>query len=320
MPASYRYFFTGIFMSEDHTTKNRLRTINQKLVVLFLGFISRLPFWLLYLISGFFYFLVEHVINYRSKVIDENLKFSFPDKSSEERLLLRKRFYRHFCDMMLEAVKLHHISEKQLQKRLSVKNIEVLEDACERNKGVILLAMHHNNWEWGAAIQRYLKPTILMVFNRMRNNAPMDDFLLKTREQWGGEGVATVNSLRRVLSYVKANKPFILWLAADQSAKEGAHYWTSFLNREAPFFAGPIKLAQKLNQPLIFQSTRKVGRGKYEIEFDLLIEKPAKVNEGEILRMYVEKMEEIIHDQPEYYLWSHRRWKHKRPEGVELMV
>lgn len=307
-------------MEDKHTLKNRARTINQNLVVFLLRLLSHIPFWVLYLKADFFYFLVEHVIKYRRKVIDENLRFAFPDKNDEERKLLRRKFYSHFCDMMLEAVKLHSLSDKQLEKRLTVKNIEVLENAADGNSGVILLAMHHNNWEWGAAIQQYLKPTVLMVYNRMRNNAPMDNFLLKTREKWGGEGVPTVNTVRRVLFYAKKNKPYILWLAADQSASEGTHYWTDFLNREAPFFSGPIKLAQKLNQPLIFQSTRKVSRGKYEIEFDMLIEEPAKVSEGEILRVYVNKMEEIIRNQPEYYLWSHRRWKHKRPKGVSLTV
>jgi len=307
-------------MGKKHSKNSYLRTLNQKLVVLLLRMVSRSPFWLLYGLSDLFYLLVEYVIKYRRKVIDENLSFAFPDKSAGERTVLRKKFYRHFCDMMFEAVKLHHISDKQLEKRLTVKNLEVLTNLPESKKGAVLLAMHHNNWEWGSAVAKYLEPTLLMVYNRMRDNAPMDKFLLQTREQWGGEGVVTLNVIRRVFTYIKQNKRFLLWLAADQSAKEGTHYWTYFLNREAPFFLGPVKLAQRLNQPLIFHSTRKISRGKYEIEFELMFEEPAKVEERDILLAYVHKMEAIIHDQPEFYLWSHRRWKHKRPEGVDMMI
>lgn len=290
------------------------------MVVLLLRMVSHSPFWLLYGISDLFYLLVENVIRYRRKVIDENLRFAFPEKSEAERTHLRKKFYRHFCDMMFEAVKLHHISDKQLKKRLTVKNLEVLSGIPESKKGAVLLAMHHSNWEWGSAVANYLEPTLLMVYNPMRNNDPMDKFLLQTRQQWGGEGVVTRNVIRRVFSYIKQNKRFFLWLAADQSAKKGTHYWTIFLNREAPFFLGPVKLARKLNQPLIFQSTRKVSRGKYEIDFELLFDEPAKASEREVLRAYVKKMEAIIYDQPEHYLWSHRRWKHKRPEGADLMI
>jgi len=307
-------------MRNNRSIKQRLRTINQKVIVALLKVISFFPFWLLYLLSDVFYFLVAHVVGYRQKVIDENLRYSFPEKNEKERAVLRKKYYRHFCDLTFESLKMYSMSRELMDKRLSYRNVEVLNAPLPLEKGLIVLSMHYNNWEWGSSVQNLLKARLLMVYNRMRDNEPFDNFLLKSREKWGGEAVAMSNVARISLDYKRKNQPALLWLAADQSAPQGAQFWMKFLNREAPFFAGPVKLAQKLNQPLFFHRTRKLSRGKYEIDFTLLFEEPAKVDTHEILRAYVNKMEEVIREEPEYYLWSHRRWKHIRPEGVELIV
>ena len=306
-------------MTNKREKKQTLRTIGQRLVVFLLKMFSFLPFWLLYLISDVLYLLMVYVIGYRRKVIDENIRYSFPEKSKEELLLLRKKYYRHFCDLTIESIKLYTISEKEMNKRFFYRNNEVLRAPLPSEKGLIVLAMHHNNWEWGSAIQKELKARVLMVYNKMRDNIPFDNFLLRAREKFGGKGVVMSSAARTAIDYKLRKKPAVLWLAADQSAPQGAQLWTIFMNREAPFFAGPVKLAQKLNQPLFFQRIRKISRGKYEMEFTLLFEEPAKIDATEILLTYKQKMEEVIREEPEYYLWSHRRWKHKRPEGTELI-
>lgn len=305
-------------MADNSRIKQTLRTVGQKFVVFLLKMFSFLPFWLLYLISDILYFVVTYVVRYRRNVIDENLFYSFPEKTESERALLRKKFYHHFCDMTLESLKMYSISESELDKRITFK-LEGMSPFLTGKSGIIVLAMHYNNWEWGSFFQKKVDTRILGVFNRMRDNIPFDEFLLKARSQWGGEGVVMSNAARTAITYKNNNEPVLLWLAADQSAPPNSQYWTIFMNREAPFFAGPVKLAKKLNQPVLFQKNRKISRGRYEVEFIPLFKDPSQVSSEVILKTYVEKMEEVIREAPEYYLWSHRRWKHKRPQNVSLI-
>jgi Kdo2-lipid IVA lauroyltransferase/acyltransferase len=288
-------------------------------VVLLLKFFAQLPLSFLYLISDLVCFLLRKVIKYRSAVIIDNLKHAFPEKTDKELLSIRDKFYHYLSDMFIESVKMYGISEKELSKRLIFKGLDVLNRYAEEGKSVIVLAYHHHNWEWESYIQKLSKHKILMVYNKMRNNRPMDDFLLKSREKWGGFGVQMGRAAKAMFDFQKQNVPTFLWLAADQSALPDQGMWARFFNREAAFYSGPEKIARKTNQPVFIQRVRRKARGKYEYEFTLLCEEPAKAAPNEILLIYIQRMEEGIKDDPEYYLWSHRRWKHKRPEHLQLL-
>ena len=287
--------------------------------VLLLKAIAMLPFWCLYFLSDVFYLLIKGIIKYRGEVIKANLKHAFPDKSDKEILLLRNKFYRYFCDVSLESIKLYHLSEKELEKRMKFSGTKELNDLAVKRNGAILLAFHYNNWEWSGALQQQLNCKLLMVYNKMRDNQPMDDFLQKAREKWGGEAVQMGRAAKVTFQYFSRKEPVVVGLIADQSALASSQTWAMFLNREAAFFSGPVKIAQKTNQPVFFQYAKRLGRGKYEYCYELLADEPAKINANEILLRYVEKMEEVIKTNPEYYLWSHKRWKHKRPEGTALI-
>ncbi len=291
-----------------------------KCVVLLLKGIALLPFGVLYSLSDLIFLLLKNMIRYRSAVIVENLQVSFPDKTDVEILQLRNRFYKHLADVFMESVKLHYMTPAQMQKRVRFVGVEEMNRFAQLGKGVIVLAYHHNNWEWGSYLQKLSEHRILMVYNKMRDNQPMDDFLLHSREKWGGRAVQMGRAAKVAFDEVKKGVPTLLWLVADQSALAELGSWAMFLNREAAFFTGPEKIARKTNQPVFFQKVRKVGRGKYEYEFSLMVEEPAKAAPNEILLTYIHKMEEAIREAPEYYLWSHRRWKHKRPEGVDLKI
>lgn len=293
------------------------KTLN-KLLAGFLILISHLPFWIIYGLSDFFYLLVRYVIKYRKKVILENLSYAFPEKPDDEIRTIAGKFYRHFCDLTLETIKLYSLSEKQVKKRIQYKGLEKIHTYFKEGKSIIVLAMHHNNWEWCSSVQLYLEHTVLMIYNPIRGNQAFEKFLLHSREKWGGICVPVHKSARTTFEFNRKGKPTALWLAADQTPKKTSHFWTIFLNREAPFFSGPEKIAKKTNQPVIFHRTKKVKRGYYEVEFSTLFENPAEVNEKDILLGYIKKMEEVIQQEPEFYLWSHRRWKHKRPEEINL--
>lgn len=295
-----------------------LKRMLNRLLVGILILIAYLPFWMIYGISDILYLLTRYGIKYRKKVIIENLTFAFPEKTKEEINSIAGKFYRHFCDLLLETIKLYNLSEKQVRKRIKIKGTNLLDDFYDERKSLIVLSMHHNNWEWCSTAQLNLKHLILMIYNPIRGNQAFEKFLLHAREKWGGICVPVHKSARTSFEFSRKGKPNILWLAADQTSGETSKFWTLFLNREAPFFSGPERIAKKTNQPLIFHRTKKVKRGYYEVEFILLVENPAEVKEKDILLAYIEKMEEIIRSEPEFYLWSHRRWKHKRPEGIQL--
>jgi KDO2-lipid IV(A) lauroyltransferase len=293
------------------------RTVNRILAGI-LKLISYLPFRIIYAISDFLYLLVRFVVKYRKKVIIENLSCAFPEKNEKEINQIAGKFYRHFCDLSLETIKLYSLRKKQITQRIHYKGIEQLDAHFEKGESIIVLAMHHNNWEWCSTVQLFIKHTVLMIYNPIRGNQALEKFLLQSREQWGGICTPVHKSARTTVDFYRRGTPAVLWLAADQTPKATSKFWTTFLNREAPFFSGPEKIAKRSGLPVYFHRTTKVGRGRYEVEFTPLFLQPKEEKEQNILLAYIRKMEEIIREEPEFYLWSHRRWKHKRPENIQL--
>lgn len=294
------------------------KALGNRILVIGLKFISILPFWVIYGISDFFYVIINHIVGYRKGVISDNLNHAFPNKKPAEIATIRNKFYRHFCDMWLETVKMHSMSKKSMQKRITFQGTEILEKYYNQGRSVVLLTVHHNNWEWNTAVQAGIKHQGLVIYNPLRGSSAMEEFIIQTRERWGAKCIPIHKSGREILKYNRDGKPTLAVLAADQTPRASSRFWTIFLNREAPFFSGPEKIAIRGNQPVVFGYASKIKRGYYNFKFEELISEPQQVNSNEILLRYVRKTEEIIHEEPAYYLWSHRRWKHKRPEGIEL--
>ncbi|PIF06182.1 MAG: lipid A biosynthesis acyltransferase [Draconibacterium sp.] len=294
------------------------RVLNKMGVGLLIG-LSHLPFWLLYRISDVLYLLLRFVVRYRYTVITTNLRNAFPEKTEREISTIRKKFYRHFCDLIVETIKLYSIPEKQLKKRIEFKGIESCNEYFNRDINLIAMATHHNNWEWVSNCQPLIKHLILIIYNPIRGNYALEKFMLTSRERWGGKCVPVHKTVRTLFRYNAESQKTALWLAADQTPPANAKFWTMFLNQETPFFSGPEKIAHKNNEPVFFQYVKKTGRGRYSVEFIPLCENPAETKPGDILLAYIRKTEEVIKKEPEYYLWSHRRWKHKRPEGTDLV-
>lgn len=293
------------------------KILNHILVGFLIG-LSFLPFWILYRLSDLMYLVIRFVVKYRYKVITQNLQNSFPGKSEKEITKIRNRFYRHFCDMFFESLKMYSITEKQIDKHIQFEGHKKSHEFFEQGKSVIILASHYNNWEWCSSVQKKVNHFILMIYNPIRGNYAMEKFLLHSREKWGGKCVPAHQTARSILSYNKKGRLTGAWLAADQTPPANSSFWTIFMNQETPFFSGPEKIAHATNQPILFQHVRKTGRGKYEANYSLLCENPQEMEQKDILLAYIRKTEEIIREEPAYYLWSHRRWKHKRPEGIEL--
>lgn len=289
-----------------------------RFVVLLCKLTARLPFWVIWGMADVFYVLLFYVVRYRRNVVHENLIRSFPEKSPEEIKKITKKFYHHLSDLGLETIKFNQMTEKQIDKRLKVHNLDIFEEYYNQGKSIVLLGQHHNNWEWSGSIQRYIKAQYLVVYNPVRKNKELEKFILQSRERFGAKSIPVNHSVRTALEFNNAKRPGALILAADQTPPANSQFWTTFLNQETAFFAGPMKIAIKTNQPVVLHHTRKVGRSKYEVFHYKLIENPGEVKPEEILMAYVLKLEEIIQSEPEYWLWSHRRWKHKRPAHISL--
>ena len=289
-----------------------------RFVVVLCKLTARLPFWVIYGMSDIFYVILYHIVRYRRNVVHKNLTLSFPEKSPEEIRKITKKFYHHLSDLGLETIKYHHMSEKEIDARLKIHNPEIFEEYYQRGQSVILLGMHHNNWEWCGSMQRFIKAQFSVVYNPVRKNKALERFILDNRERFGAKSVPVNLSAKAALEFNKAARPGVLILVGDQTPGLTAQFWTTFLNQETSFFAGPMKISVKTNQPVFFQHTRKTGRSRYEVFYHKLFENPAEADPDEILMAYINKMEEIIQAEPEYWLWSHRRWKHTRPANVEL--
>lgn len=293
------------------------RVLNHILVGLMIG-ISLLPFWVLYRLSDLMYLIIRFAVKYRYKVITQNLENAFPEKSEKEIATIRNRFYRHFCDMFFESLKMYSISEKQIDKHIQFVGHDKSREFYNHGKSLIILASHYNNWEWCSSVQMKVNHLVLMIYNPIRGNYAMEKFLLHSREKWGGKCIPVHQTARSIFSYNKKGQLTGAWLAADQTPPANSDFWTIFMNQETPFFSGPEKIAHATNQPIFFQHVKKTGRGKYVAEFTLLCENPQEMEQKDILLTYIRKTEEIIREEPAFYLWSHRRWKHKRPEGIKI--
>jgi Kdo2-lipid IVA lauroyltransferase/acyltransferase len=288
------------------------------LVVVLCKLTARFPFWIIFGLADIFYVFLYYIIRYRRKVVHENLVHSFPEKSQEEIKRITKKFYHHLCDLGLETIKFSRMTEKQIDDRLKVHGLDIYEEYYNQGKSLIVLGQHHNNWEWGGSMQRFIKAQFLVVYNPVRTNKKFEKFLLRTRERFGAQSIPVNHSVRTALAFNQNERHSALMLAADQTPPANSQFWTTFLNQETAFFAGPMKIAIKTNLPVILHHTRKVGRGRYEVFHYKLIENPVDVKPEDIMMAYVAKLEEIIKAEPEYWLWSHRRWKHKRPANIEL--
>ncbi|MGQ8336482.1 lysophospholipid acyltransferase family protein [Sunxiuqinia sp. A32] len=289
-----------------------MKKIGSHIGTLFLHLMALLPLRVLYLKANFLYFVTYYLIGYRKKVVFSNLQNSFPEKSKEEIKQIAKKFYHHLGDIMVESVKLKTMSIKTLKERMVVKNPELVNRYFDQGKSVIVLTMHYNNWEWQSILQQYLKHQCLMVYNPARNLI-FDAYINNMRKRFGSKLVSTKKILKTVLKSQRKNEPTLTWLCADQRPKANTRFWTTFLNQDAGFFPGPENLARHTNQVVLYQHIEKKSRGKYETHFEVLCENPKKVAADDILKSYVKKIDSIIKDKPEFYLWSHKRWKHKNP-------
>lgn len=279
----------------------------------FIYLISILPFPVLYLFSDFVFVLIYYVVGYRKKVVKQNLKNSFPEKSEKEILKLRRNFFRYLCDLFLETFKTLTISKESMIKHcvMNVASRTLLNKLYEEKKSVILVLGHLGNWEWGGNTFSIMCKQQLYVIYHPLENKHFNNLVIGMRTRFGTKLIEMKNTFRDMAA--KKNEINATAFIADQTPHPDNAYWTTFLNQDTPVFWGTEKIARKLNYPIVFINTKKIKRGHYEIFAEILCENPSSTSDGEISDMHTKKLEEEIRKNSEIWLWSHKRWKHKRP-------
>ena len=285
--------------------------------IILLKGVSYFPFALLYLLSDVTFLVVFYLVRYRREVVVANLRNSFPGKDEAWIDRTAREYFRYMCDIFVETLKTRTMSAEELSRRMVIVNPEVVNRFYDEGKSVTVMAVHYGNWEWLAHMPLHISHRQLFVYKPMTNKG-FDRFMNGVRSKFGGETTAMNVLLRKLIRASQSGERVMTWLAADQTPPKYHSFWTRFLNQETQFFRGPAQIAKRFGQPVVLQTIRRKTRGYYETSFEVLFEHPEGVDEETIILTYVAKIEAHIQRDPVCYLWSHRRWKHSRPDEVPM--
>jgi KDO2-lipid IV(A) lauroyltransferase len=281
-----------------------------RLGTFFLYLLSLLPFRVLYFISDILFLFLYYITGYRRKVVKENLANAFPEKSVEERARIEKKYYKYLADLIMETIKLISISENEVKRRMQTSNDDLMEHYFNQGKSIISVSAHYCNWEMAAVRFGLITDNKRVIVYKPLSNRIFDDFFNKTRSRFGTTMISMKQTLRKMIEY-RHELTFSV-LASDQTpARDDARYFTTFLNQPTAVFSGIEKLIKITDAVVVFYRIDLVKRGYYKSTIVPLVEEPIKAKPFEITETHVKYLESIIREKPEYWLWSHRRWKIK---------
>jgi KDO2-lipid IV(A) lauroyltransferase len=278
----------------------------------FLWCISMLPFRLLYFFSDFVYLIVYYLIGYRKKTVRENLALALPNLSDEERLIIEKKSFRHLCDMFLEMIKTMTISDTEISKRFVFTNIEVYKNLQAQQKSIAMMVAHYASYEWVISMNAYVNFSAFAIYKKLAN--PYFDKLVRDiRSRFKANLITTKETIPVIIKNNRNKELSIYGFASDQSPRlSSAFHWQKFMGIEVPVHTGAEMLSKKYDMNVIFLKVKKIKRGYYQASFEVLSENAKEVPNYEITDKFLKLVEQQILEAPEYYLWTHKRWKHKR--------
>ena len=283
-------------------------------------FIQLFPLRLHYVMSDLIFLLICYVIRYRRKVVYTNLTKSFPEKSKREIRSIARKFYRHFCDSFIETLYFDRISENEIKKRLTLLDQEILEKYLVEGRPVILALGHYNNWEWNCSWPLNSDYKGYVIYKRLTNKS-FNLFYYNMRARFGIVPLERADTYRQLIADQNNGKASASAFLMDQTPrKHEIQYWTTFLNQETAVLTGTEKVARKLDAAVLFCHVRKLKRGYNRLEFSVIAEHAKDTAHFEITENATRKIEEMIVGRPELWLWSHKRWKHKREMAVESSI
>lgn len=270
---------------------------------------SKLPMPVLYVFSDLSFIVLFYGVQYRKKVVLDNLRSAFPDKEEREIQQIAKAFFRHFCDLIVETLKFMTISEAEIKRRLQVTNIDLLNHYFEQNRSAILYMGHYGNWEWLPALPLHIRHKMI-TFYKPLSNSYFEQILKRVRERFGMYTIESKNAYRALVNFADQQVYTLTIMIGDQSPTPvSSKAWLKFLNQDTAFLVGADRIAKKTGQVLLFPTFKKRRRGHYEVTLSVLEEHPASASNHQIIEQYASQLEAAIHADPSLWLWTHRRWK-----------
>ncbi len=281
-------------------------------ILFFIKCISYIPFRVIYAVSDILYYPFYYIIRYRRKIVRKNLTESFPDKSIDEIIRIERKFYHFFIDMAFESCKLISISPEKLYQRMKFTNIDVANEKLSKGESVAIFLGHYGNWEWMTSISLWLyKDTVIaQIYRKLRNKA-MDKIMRKVRERTGNTCVEMRKTVRYMANAAVDSRPYLIGFIADQSPKRReAKHFVQFLNHNIPVLTGTEKTIKHYGYNPLFLTMKRVKRGYYECELTPLHDNPKSLPDFELTELYFQQLEHEIQQCPEFYLWTHNRFKY----------
>lgn len=304
--------------------KERYHILKQTAYYIFFGVwfvVSCLPMWLLHSVSYIMSIILFYIIRYRRDVVHENISSSFPELSSRRQWMIERRFYTHFCDLMVESVKYFSISKKDIKKRMRFKGLELIEDSLRKGRSCGVFLGHYGNWEWISSMPLWIDPQLglcTQLYHSLENYVT-DQLVLYTRRRFGGVNITMDKSLKYLVRYRNEGRPVLVGFIADQAPFwDNIYYWSDFLHHETPWFTGAERIMQKLDMDVYYLDVRRVKRGHYVAEYKRITTEPQKQEQFWLTEQYAKMLEHTIKRGPSYWLWSHRRWKRTKEEWLRI--
>ena len=286
-----------------------------KMLLPLLRLISRLPLGVLYVLADLCFPLLYYVARYRRKVVTENLNNAFPELSPRERRKIRRRFYRWFCDYVVETLKLLSISRQEMMRRMVIEGVDEMERSLETKPFVFIFLGHYCNWEWVSSIPLWYQKEDshgAQLYRPLKNKA-FDRLFLEMRSRFGSENISKYEALRHILQLRRDGKKTCIGFISDQTPGwNSIHDWVDFLHQDTPVFTGTERIAKKVDAAIFFADIRRVRRGYYHLVLRRMTDEPKAFPDYALTEQYMRELEQIIRRQPHLWLWSHRRWKHRR--------
>jgi len=255
---------------------------------------------------------VYYIVGYRKKTVRYNLKIAFPNLSNKERLDIEKKSYQHLCDMFLEMNKTMTISRSEMQKRFHFEDYEVLKELEVKDKSIVLLASHYASYEWSVSINKYLNLQGYAIYKRLTNKY-LDRLVKKIRSRFKATLITTKETFTIIEQNHQENKIALYGFASDQSPKSSnAYHWKKFMGVNTPIHTGAELLAKKYDMSVVFLKVKKIKRGFYTANLELITEDVRSFKDYDLTDQYIDRVEKQILEAPEFYLWTHKRWKHQK--------
>lgn len=289
------------------------------MALFFFRLFSHFPFAVLHAISGLVARVASDAVGYRRSVIRGNIQRSFPERSEAEHRQIERLYYRHFADITLESIKNFSISDAEARSRMGHEHVEVFDRFFQAGRSVLIAGGHFNNWELYAMTANQNVPHDVMAVYKRLSNSTMDEAVRESRQRFGLEMVRTVDSQAWMDTHVNGERPKAVVMGFDQSPADPVKsWWNTFLHQETAWYFGLEKWARMYDLPVIYGHIKKLKRGRYETHYELITDAPNTLPEGAILQRCIDLLEADIRETPHQWLWSHKRWKHARPESMPL--